>query len=61
MSDHIVYRRSELDACPFVRLVAAGRDDAARRMAMAPPEPVEPVVAEELVTMARQHLAEADA
>lgn len=53
-----IYTRHELDRCPFVRLVAAGRDDAARRMAMAPPDPAEAAVADELVGMARQHLAD---
>jgi len=45
-----------LGRCPFVRLVADGNVDGARRLAAAPPDPAEPVVIDWLIAEARRHL-----
>lgn len=52
--------RAELERCPFVRLVNAGRIAAALRLAAAGPEPAERVVRRWLVAEARRQLAAAD-
>lgn len=48
---------TDLAKCPFVRLVAAGREQAARDLAASGPDPAEPAVADWLVSEARRHLA----
>jgi hypothetical protein len=51
-------RRLELERCPFVRLVDAGRIDEALALANAPPDPAGELGAAWLVTEARRILAE---
>jgi len=46
-----------LTRCPFARAIAEGREDEARAMAAAPPDPAEPRVVDWLVAEARRHLA----
>jgi len=40
--------------CPFVRAVIDGREDRARALAAAPPDPAEPVVIDWLLQVARE-------
>jgi hypothetical protein len=55
----IEFDTAALMRCPFVRAVADGHIDVARRIAAAPPEPAEPVVIDWLVHEARRHLTTA--
>jgi len=48
----------DLRRCPFVRLVAAGRDDEAAALANEPPDPTGPAGAAWLIAEARRQLAE---
>lgn len=43
--------------CPFVRAVAEGRDDDARRLATEGDDPAEPVVVDWLIREARRYSA----
>jgi hypothetical protein len=56
MSDEQLFESVVLGRCPFVRCVADGNLDAARRIAAAPPEPAEPVVIDWLIAEAQRHL-----
>jgi hypothetical protein len=57
MTDEPLFSPVELGRCPFVRLLADGNVDGARRLAAAPPDPAEPVVIDWLLAEARRHLA----